>query len=50
MGVRIGVLEEGVEGEEFILGDTVRIGDANGLFFLVSLMGVRGKVEEVWFW
>jgi len=33
VGVCIEVMEEEVGGEEFILGDTVRIGDANGFSF-----------------
>jgi len=46
MGVRIEILEVGVGGEEFILGDTVRHWGGHQLL-VVSLIGVRGKVEEV---
>jgi len=46
VGIRIEVLEVGVGGEEFILDDTVRHWRGHRLL-VVSLMGVRGKVEEV---
>jgi len=42
----MGVLEVGVGGEEVILVDTVRHWGDHQLL-VVSLMGVRGKVEEV---
>ena len=45
MGACREVLEEGVEGEEFILVDTVRYWGGHRLL-VVSLMGVRGKVVE----